>query len=171
MTYIFRPSIKQHFLVLFPFLVVTPILIWGYIHFLGRYKLNPLIIGVVVFYFLSAMLPVIILHIQYSLANWRAVLTVDTASRTLSYIKGKRTIHIGFDDIEAIKYYATTGHISKKGSSGWYTFDPYRFYKIILKDNQKIYITCLMMNNIEHNFEQKTGFEAKWKFRGIAFLY
>jgi hypothetical protein len=142
-----------------------------YYYLFGTTNLGALEFGLFAIVLLVNFFPVVILHTQYLIKNWNAILIIDTDKETFEFILHKKKYHYAFKDIEQLKYYATSGHISVKGSSFWYTFDPYRFFKIILKDHTEIIVTCLMMNNIENRLEKLLQIEATRKFRALPLIY
>jgi hypothetical protein len=152
-------------------LSINTILFIGYISLFGREKIDAILIIMSLFLLLVNFFPVVLLHIQYSIINSNAILTIDTIRKTISYKKGDKIFEYNFSDIQNLKYYATSGHISTKGSSERYTFDGYRYYKIVMNDNNEIIITCLMINNIDNKLEQMLGLEAERRFRAIPLVY
>jgi hypothetical protein len=103
---------------------------------------------VAIFFFLIDTLPSLIVFIQYWLTNKNAVLTIDTSKKELQYNSLTKNLKYTFEEIDKLQYYRTYG----KGS-GWNSFGMYRYYKIIFKDQTVLFITCLMMNNIENTLE------------------
>jgi hypothetical protein len=101
------------------------------------------------FIFLFDTLPSIIVYVQYWIKNHGAVLILNTDSRELIYEKGGRQAKYFFTDITSLQYFRNLG----KGS-GWNAFGQYRYYKIIFNDKNEIYITCLMINDIENTLER-----------------
>jgi hypothetical protein len=142
MTIKFRVTLLQQFLVLFPFLLTNSILIIFYYYHFSSKTIDWRISTVILFLFLLNFLPPVILHFQYLVKNWNATLIIETEDKSLNYFYNKVNYKYSFKDIDSLRYYATSGHISKKGSSLWYTFDPYRFFKITFKDHTEIVITC-----------------------------
>jgi hypothetical protein len=108
------------------------------------------------FFFILDILPTIILHIQYYLKNRNSVLILDTQSKTLNYSNNLETLTYKFNDISKLQYFRNYG----KGS-GWNSFGMYRYYKIIFNDNNVIFITCLMINNIENTLEVLLALKAE----------
>ena len=167
----FKITINQQLLILFPFLSINFVVILGYYLIFREDPINALIVLLFLFVFIINVLPVLILHLQYLIKNWKSILKIDTEKSLIIYQKDKNSLKYSFNDIETLKFYATHGHISKRGSSLWYTFDPYRFYKITFRDQEEIIITCLMINNIENTLEQLLGITAERKFRMIPLIY
>jgi hypothetical protein len=167
----FKITIKQQLLILFPFLTINAVVIAVYFYIFRDISLNIFIIVLFLFIFLLNVLPVLLLHLQYLIKNWNVTFKIDREKKLITCQNGKKSLKYSFDDIETLKYYATHGHISRRGSSLWYTFDPYRFYKITFKDQKKVIITCLMINNIENTLEQLLEITAERKFRVLPFTY
>jgi hypothetical protein len=171
MNYRFQITLKQQLLILVPFLTMNPVIIVIFIFIFRDVKIELWMLVAFFLLFLIEVLSVVILNIQYLLKNWNAVLMVDNVKQSIQYHQKQQFLEYKIHEIERIRYYATSGHISRKGSSLWYTFDPYRFYKITFKDKREIVVTCLMINNIEHVLEELIGVRAEWKFRLFPLIY
>jgi hypothetical protein len=133
--------------------------------------IDTLMLFLFLFIFIVNVLPVLILHLQYLNKNWNVTVKIDTEKKVIVYQKSKSTFEYSFCDIETLKYYATHGHISKRGSSLWYTFDPYRFYKITFKNHEQLVITSLLINNIENKLEQMLEKTSERQFRVLPLIY
>jgi hypothetical protein len=167
--YDFRVTLKQQLLVLLPFLLInTGVLLAWYYYFDIDWSTGTTIFLSILF--LLNILPVLILHLQYLVKGSHSVV-IDSINKTVEFKKQSSTGKYSFEQIISVDYYATHGHISKKGSSLWYTFDPYRFYKITFNDNQVAYVTCLNIRNIENTLEPLLGIQAEWNFRALPLLY
>ena len=157
---------------LLPFLFSCAVIFLGYgIIFRGGSST-----GIVLFaYFIAlvlVVLPVLILHVQYLINDFNLVVTIFTDRSVIEFRRGKLIERFDFNQIQSLDYYATAGHISKKGvSTAFYSFDNYRFYRVEFKDKRKYYVTCLVMNDIEHQLEDLTGIKADWSFRALPLLY
>ncbi|MCU7552584.1 hypothetical protein OCK74_25925 [Chitinophagaceae bacterium LB-8] len=167
--YKFNLTAKQQFLVLIPFFLINIAISIGAFYFFESPNTTAILIGAAVVFVLN-VLPVLILHIQYLFKGHNSV-AIDTQNRTIELQGSGSNKKYSLDDIASFDYYATHGHCSKRGSSLWYTFDPYRFYKITFKDNHVAYITCLSINDIENTLEPLLGLQAEWRFRAIPLLY
>ena len=167
----FKITLKQQFLVLIWFFVMNSVLLIAYFKIINPLFVDGLIIGGIVFLIALFVLPVIILHPQYVIKNCLGPLVISTEEHFVSIGKGKDLFKFNFSDIKELRYYATLSHLSSKGGSSWYTFDSYRFYKIILNNSDEIIVTCLMINNIENTLEELLGIKAIRKFRAIPFIY
>jgi hypothetical protein len=169
--YDLKVSLKQQLLVLFPFLFINSGITIGYFFAVHVSFFNSLIIGTTVFFFIANVLTVLVLHTQYLYFNRSMSINIDSNSGDITIIQSGKEYSYKVSDIKALDYYSSSGHISKKGPDEFYTFDPYRFFKIVFNDNRHFYVTSLMMNNIERNLEQILGYEANWHFRVLALIY
>lgn len=154
----YKITFKQQFLMLIPLIVINSAIVIGlaYLNATGN-----LLLGTLIGVFILNVLPVIIVHIQYYLANRRANLNIDIEKRILNYTSPKQHCEYSFDDIKYLDH-----HVSYGGGSGWYTFSEYRYYKITFKDNKVINITCLMINDIQNKLEKLLDRKAE-KFPAI----
>src|SRR5436190_1962412 len=151
--YCFKITFLQQLLLLIPFIATAIVVTIIYYYLFGFKTLDVILIAVIFFYFLVEVLPVLLVHIQYLYKNWGNILILDVDNKSILLEHRDSKKQYSFNDIKVIKYYATGGHISTNGSSLYYSFDPYRFYKIIFKDKSEMIITCLMINNIENTLE------------------
>jgi hypothetical protein len=167
--YKFEITLKQQLLVLLPFLLtnIGALLVW-YFYFDSGWSTGTLIFLSILF--VLNILPVLILHVQYLITGTRSIL-IDLRDKTLEFKNRVGIKKYSLEQIASLDYYATYGHISKKGSSLWYTFDPYRFYKITFNDAKVAYFTCLNIRNIENTLEPILGIKAEWNFRALPLLY
>ena len=90
---------------------------------------------------------------------------INKEDRSICYKKLSRTTNFSIDDINYFQYFVSYGR-----KTGVYSFALYRSYKIILKDNSQIAITCLMINDIENTLEMLLELKAEEKPRFICFL-
>jgi hypothetical protein len=167
----FQVTLKQQLLVLIPFIFINTLLVLGYFLILGSYPVQALEFGIISFLFITSVLPVIILHIQYLYYNNNAVLNFEKETGRITFKNGETKYVFFREDILVFKYYATTGYFTDRDYSAWYSFCPYRFYKIILNNGTEIIITCLMINDIDYTFEEMIGLKAERKFRLIPFVF
>jgi hypothetical protein len=134
--------------------------------------ISGIILGVYLGAFTLSVLPVLILHTQYLISNHKLMVIIDSDLKVIEFRRGTTIDRYSFTDIKSLDYYATTGHISKKGASpAFYSFDSYRFYKLRFSNNKTYYLTCLLMNDIEHRLEILINTEADWHFRALPLLY
>ena len=169
--YLFKVSLKQQILVLIPFFGINAGLAIVYFAIARNYPLTLPLYLVILFFFLLNVLPVLLLHFQYLSKNWKATLEIDTRKQLIRYTNHDETKIVSFHNISELKYFATHGHISTKGSSLFYTFDPYRYYSIKSNDGTTIIVTCLMINDLENSLEPLIGIKAERKFRMVPLVY
>lgn len=160
--YQFKITIRQQLALLAPMLILWTFASIFIIFIMHQSLIGGAAIFVFCFFFPIDTLPTLILHIQYWLKNHGAVFTLDTESHELTYEKSGKIWHYSFSDIDSFVYYRNLG----KGGY-WNSFSWYRYYKITLKDNTKIYITCLMVNDIENTLPllmrmKNSGWHARW---------
>ena len=127
-------------------LFIILILFIGGLFFL-KFSLNDFVILYSIFFIID-MIPTIILHTQYWIKNQGTILTLNTETKELIYDTKSDLLRYSFDDIKYLQYYRSLG----KGS-GLHSFGEYRYYKIIFNDNKEVFITCLMINDIENTLE------------------
>jgi|SRR5688572_15742394 len=151
MTYQFKITVKQQLLLLIPFLTMNSVIVLFCYYLFREMSLDALVLFLFIFVFVFFILPPLVIHLQYLGKNWKATVRIDNANKIITYQNNKGVLQYSFADIENLKYYATYGHISTKGRSLWYTFDPYRFYQITFKNEKKVIITCLMILKIDWN--------------------
>lgn len=156
--FVFKISFKQQFLMVIPLIVVNIAIVIGLLY---TNTTGNLLLGMLIAVFIISVLPVIIVHTQYYIANRGANLNVDIEKGILNFTSPKQYYEYSFDDIKYLDH-----HVSYGGGSGWYTFGEYGYYKITFKDNREINITCLMMNDIQNKLEKLLGRKAE-KFPAI----
>ena len=161
----FKTTLKQQILVLNTFLIIDGSLFIVYIYIFGfgfPYKAFIFAWSLV---FVLTILPVLILHTQYYIKNYKAVFTIDKLNKTFNYVSPKINIAASFDDIESRHYYGSYAE-----NSGMYTFGPYCFFKIILKDKREIIVTTLMMYNSKKIMEELLSIKAEGHLGILALL-
>jgi hypothetical protein len=152
----FRITLKQQLILLTHTFFTNASLIFASLYFLKVSLTSVAFISVFTFFFLIDTLPTIILHVQYWLENRDAVLILDTELKELVYETYTKKLRYLFTDIASLQYYRNLG----KGS-GWHSFGQYRYYKIVFNDGKEIFITCLMINNIENTLETLLRIKAE----------
>ena len=140
----FNIRLKQQLVILLPMLLKNAALpIFCYMIY-GKLNFGYLIVGLI-FFFID-ILPTIILHIQYLYKNNGQVVTINSVYKTIKFKERNASVkEYKFGDILSLEYYCC--YI--KGT-GWHSFGQYRFYKIVFSDSYQMFITCLMINDIEH---------------------
>ena len=163
---IFRITFKQQLRDLFDALNIYAYLALFILVFNIQIGMSALIItgGII---FLIDIFPALLLHISYLAKNRKAVLIIDTDSRTISYNNAKTNVTFSFDDIVLFKYVASYG---VKAAAGWYAFGDYRYCQIICKNNNEIIVTSLMVHDVKNTLEMLLRQKAVEKYQVIAFL-
>jgi len=161
----FTVTLKQQLILLSLLIVKNSILAGAYIYYFGWDVPTRLLYYVFAFLFLIDILPTIVVHIQYLIKNWKCVLTIDTEKRILRYGRPGTSREYSFDGIHSLHYYVSYGR-----GTGVYSFESYRYVRIILNDGSQIIITCLMVNKIEKRLEQLTGIEMEKHLRVVALI-
>ena len=164
--YKFKIETKQQLIILSPLIFFWILLIVIILNF-SKYPFSDIAAFIVFsFFFLIDSLPTIIVHIQYLLKNRKSLLILNTETKELIFeSQGKEKLAYSFNDIISLDYYRSYG----KGS-GWHAFGQYRYYKITFKDKTVIFITCLMINNIENTLEMLLRMQANKHARLVCFL-
>jgi hypothetical protein len=134
-----------------------------YVYLQGFTLKRPFLIIFLVMFSLD-ILPALIAHIQYWIANKNAILKIDKEHQQLSYATPTGTQVHNFDDIISLQHFA-----SYAGGS-WYSFSEYRYFKITFKDNNEIIVTCLMVADIKDVFELLLSRKAEKKLSVVAFI-
>jgi hypothetical protein len=123
-----------------------------------------LVLTLLIFFLIDAF-PTIMVHLDYFIQNRRSLLELNTERRELTYSSPKKKLQYSFDDIMELHYFRSYGK-----NTGWYSFGEYRFYKIVFNDQNKIIVTCLMINNIENTLESLLQINARKHFKIVCFL-
>lgn len=147
---------KQQLLLLASVVISNLLLIAVYIFFLGFTVPSPLYYYLFAFRFLTDVLPVAILHIQYLTVNWHSELIINKIDRTIKYKDQEKNIEYNISEIQSLHYYASYGR-----GTGWYSFEGYRYFRIVFSDQSEIIITSLMANKIEKEFSALLGIEPE----------
>lgn len=112
------------------------------------------------------ILPTLLLHIEYLIINFGAVLEIDTENKIATYTKGKFEKNFSFNEVISIGRYT-----NPVVNSNWVSFSVYRYMRFNLNDGSRIIITSLMVNKIERLeiiFERE---KADVHFRVLALVY
>ncbi len=102
------------------------------------------IIGTTAFIFLLDTLPTLIVHVQYLANNWHATLTIDRNQNKISYSTKEFEKQYSFESIEKITRLSCYNQ-----SAPSHSFGDYFYYKIFLKDENPLIITCLLADDLE----------------------
>lgn len=125
------------------------------------------VIIVLIFEFFD-LLPAVLLHGQYYKHDKNAKLVVDTSNSTIKYQNKREEKKVHFAEISFIKYVSSYGN--DVISPAIYSFGPYGYCQICLKNGARIFVTCLMMHNIPETFEIVTKISVEKKLTAMPFL-
>ncbi|MBS1663675.1 MAG: hypothetical protein JST68_21710 [Bacteroidetes bacterium] len=128
-------------------------------------KLDRFLVGIIIFFMIIDIVPTLIAHVQYCLANWGSALIIDKQARMIRYISKAGDLSYHFGDIERLEHTASYG-----GGSWWYSFSEYRYFRIKFKDQKEIIVTSLMMKDIKFVLEPLLGISAHKKLKLVAFI-
>ena len=78
-------------------------------------------------FFIIDILPTLIIHIQYLIANHHAILEIDTSQKVLIYIYPKKNVIYPFQEIKSLIYFNNYGN-----NTGFYSFAEYKFSELYL---------------------------------------
>ena len=133
----YKINYKNHIKYLIPFILGTVFVIVIYIFVLNlKFIIFDLI--VLIFYILSGVLPIMLTHFHYYIKNKDDIIKIDYENSSF-YYNNRR---ISFSDVLAIELHQSLIK-SKKGIQLLPTGD-YHYSKILLKNGQILYITCLL---------------------------
>lgn len=167
MIYKLKTSFSQHVLLLAPLLVRYLFLFGLYFYYFGFHMPSTPFIVVFIIIFLTDILPALALHIQYLLKNGKSLVSINTETKEIAYKDQRQEYRFSFRDINQLHYYSSYGR-----GTGVYSFERYRYYRIVFSNNQnKIFITCLLMNKIEKKLEALLETEAEKHLRIFPFIY
>jgi hypothetical protein len=165
MIYRYHISFKQHFMLLIQPILLYVIIVGMVYYWYHKFNFIPLVITLSSVFLLDT-LPALILHIQYLIKNYKAIVLLNTTDRTFSYRSFKQKEKVSnFSDIKLLEYY-----VSYARKMGIYSFARYRYYKIILSNDEEIVITCLMINDIENTLEVLLQIKAEKEPRVLCFI-
>ena len=159
----FTITFNRHLSQLTWLLSVYGILLTIYFWYYGLSFPEPYIY-VFIFIFVTDILPTLMLHVQYWLANKGAVLTVSREFNRLTYSDRFQSLTYGLDEIAGLL------HVASYGGGSWYSFSEYRYFRIIFRDGKEIVITSLMVKDMKFLFEMLLGLKANKKLRVYAFI-
>ena len=146
--YFFRISILAQFLSLTPLLVSNSILFGVYYYFYGFNFNNIVFWSVFSFRLITDIIPTVFIHFLYFYKNFNSLLQINIENKSVNYLSNKNNITFNFNEIKSIKCYCSFGRKS------WYSFESYRYCKIELLNSEAIYISSLMVQDIENMFKK-----------------
>ena len=116
-------------------------------------------------FFIIDILPTLILRIQYLIANYNAILYIDTSQKLLIYSSPKKNVTYPFQEIKSLIYFNNYGN-----KTGFYSFADYKFFRIIFNDGNFINVTCLMMKNIKNELLQLLNIQSERNTQFLALI-
>lgn len=161
----FTITLKQQLILLSLGVIKTSLFVVGCLYYFDWKITMPLYYGLA-FLGLTDILPTIIVHIQYLIRNWKCALLLDTGDRILTYKSPGKSLEYSFDDINSLHYYFSYGR-----GSGWYSFESYRYCRIVFNDQSQVIVTCLMINKIEKKLGQLPGIDMDKHPRVLALIF
>lgn len=114
---------------------------------------------------LVTFIPVTVVHLEYYLKNCRAILKIDNEVKYFCYIKGNIELKFDFKEIEKIELHMAKAYYLKEVR--FFPTDFYHYTKILLKNQEIIYLTSLLAPNINLDLSEIT--EVKQRF--MAFIW
>lgn len=95
--------------------------------------------------------PPIVLHLNYFLHDRKENLVVNNVERTITFTESIKEHRIRYDEIERIeKCHSKRSGDGFEPKMPWHT---YYYYKIIVKDNEPVYISRMIQDNLEQKME------------------
>lgn len=146
---VYNISLKQQLLVLLPTVFINSI--WILIFFFDSpIKFDLVHIILIAACALLFLLPSLVLHINYLIRNCKGPLVVNAEEGSLSIGEGDNNSKFNIMDVRSLTFYSTYSVYS--GNLSRFIFDSYRYVKIEFNNKEYIYVTCLMVNEIEKVF-------------------
>lgn len=126
----YRLSIKNQLHSLSFIIAVTIVSIFGGIYFYNNYGYlegTPLRIGI--FFYLVYFLPVLFLHIEYFINDYKKTLYIDYGDNLFIYVEKNDRQVFHLHDIEKITIY--------KDANGWFSTSTYSYASIQIREREK----------------------------------
>ena len=159
----FEITFKRHLAQLNWMLSVYGILLTIYFYYYGWHFPGPYIY-IFSAVFILDILPTLILHVQYWMANRNSVFVINKELHKLTYSNPYQSNSYNFDEIASLL------HVASYGGGSWYSFAGYRYFKITFKDGKEFIITSLMVKDIKYVIEMLLNRKADKKLRAFAFI-
>lgn len=163
----YKISFLQQLLVLFPSIAISclPAILVIYLND-GIRQIDLIVKIIVILFLLFFLVPSIFLHIQYLVYNAASPVVISWEKQTIEVGKAeaKRIYHTS--ELKEIIYCAAI--CRRPGAPSTFLFDSYRYYKLCFSDAPPLYITSLMVNDIESVMELLPGPKTQKKF--VLFL-
>lgn len=145
----YRISLKQQLLVLLFTILINTLWIYLFVWaspFTFDLTHGLIFLGCTLFF----LLPSIVLHINYLIKNCDGPLVVNANEGVITVGKENKLIQYPISDVTRLTFYSTYSAYS--GNLSRLIFDSYRYVKIEIDNKEIIYVTCLMVNEIEKAF-------------------
>ena len=161
----YHTTLMQQFLLLSPMILRYTILFGIYFYYFGFTVPSSLYYWLFAFVLITDILPTVVLHCQYLKKNSKCLFYFDSQTFLFCFKQKEFEKKFSSNDILELQY-----HVSYGRGTGFYSFERYRYYKIILIDKTEIIITCLMKNKIENNFQQFLNKSHEKKLHFVVFI-
>ena len=159
----YKISFLQQLLVLFPSIAIGGLPVIFVIYLYDGWSEMDLIVKIIVsLVLLLFLVPSIFLHIQYLVYNAASPVVVSWEKQIIEVGKAeaKRIYHTS--ELKEIIYCAAI--CCRPGAPSTFLFDSYRYYKLCFSDAPPLYITSLMVNDIESVMELFPGPQTQKRF-------
>jgi|GEM_PF-812051 len=164
----FKITIMQQLKMLAHMILIYPVIFVG-IYFsvddFSNFLISRTLFVITPVFFIIDILPTLILHIQYLIANHHAILEIDTSQKILIYYSPKKNVTYPFQEIKSLIYFNNYG-----SNTGFYSFAEYKFFRIIFNDGNFINVTCLMMKNIKNELPQLLNIQSERNTQFLALI-
>ena len=97
--------------------------------------------------FILFILPTLYIHLEYYFTNRNDILKIDDAKNGVEHTHMNKTIDFDFNDITSIEQFKTPIVFEKRAS--WVPWDTYNYTKILLNNQEQIFITCHMIDEFD----------------------
>lgn len=164
----FKITIMQQLKMLAHMLLIYPVIFVGIYFSVDDFSnfLNSRTLYIItLIFFIIDILPTLIIHIQYLIANHHSILEIDTSQKVLIYISPKKNVIYPFQEIKSLIYFNNYGN-----NTGFYSFAEYKFFRIIFNDGNFINVTCLMMKNIKNELPQLLNIQSERNTQFLALI-
>lgn len=146
----YKINIENQFKCLTPFLISTLFLI--IVYFVTDIPMFDIVLG---FYILFWIFPILITHLHYLIVNRNVIIKVDYDNKIFYYNNKK----VSFNDIELIEMHQSRLRL-KKGLQLLPTYD-YHYSKILLKNGEVLYVTCLVVFDFNLNLKDNVVYVSR----------
>ena len=126
----FKITIMQQLKMLAHMLLIYPVIFVGIYFSVDDFSnfLNSRTLYIItLIFFIIDILPTLIIHIQYLIANHHSILEIDTSQKVLIYIYPKKNVIYPFQEIKSLIYFNNYGN-----NTGFYSFAEYKVSELYL---------------------------------------